>query len=356
MHRVSIGVLVVTYLLVMAFFAFRPFRPIPGLQYAPASLTWSDGSIHVQRNAALEDRQNSTRVRDALMKSGRMSLEIALQTDSIRQLGPAIIAAFSRDAKNRNFELGQEGNGLEFRLRTIHTGNSGMPAVLEVPGVLDSSRRQHLVITYDGEVSRMFVDGQLRGQSFSLKGGFGNWDRNLALVFGDEPAGGDGWAGRIWKIAIYDGALDKDEVIRLQSGDAVPGAVLVHDFGGTEGVLPEGLARLRYRNLFITTDAAAYNLVDCLFNIVGFVPLGVFTYLILPLRLERRKVLAGIAAPALVGLAASGTIEFLQRFILLRVPCMPDLVYNLSGTLIGGLLGWLAFSAFKNNPIKRSHP
>ena len=215
-----------------------------------------------------------------------------------------------------------------------------------MPQVFDENRAQHVVLTYDGAMTRLYLDGQPRAETDGMKGGFGNWGHDHALTFGDEPPGGDAWSGLVWRVSIHDRALGGEEVQRLYRGEAVPKPLLRHDFAADEGKLPDGLKKLRYRNLFLTTDPSSYQLGDCLFNVLGFVPLGVMVYLLLPVRLERRKILAVILVPLLVGLAASGTIEWLQSYVFRRVPCLLDLIYNSTGTLLGGLLAWLVFSTF----------
>ncbi len=352
-----IGILAGLYLLVMVYFAFRPFRPIRGLQYAPADLAFADGAVHVQRDAALEDRRGGKHIREALMQTGQLSIEACLQTDSLKQVGAANIFGYARGNMNRNFSLGQEGNALDFRLRTTRTDHGGLRGRLIVPQSLDTNRVQHVVVTYDGDYTALYVDGILRAESDELNGGFKNWGRDQVLLLGDLPPGGDGWAGHIWRVALYDRTLTAGEAKRLAQDEEVPGAVLAYDFDAVtrkSGLRSMGLRPLHYRNLFVMHDEIACNLDDCFFNIAGFIPLGIFVYLLLPERLEQRRLLAAVVIPLLFGGAASLTIECLQRYIMNRVPCAPDLVYNLTGALIGGLLGWLAMSNFKNKTTNGS--
>lgn len=354
-RRIVIGALAAAYLVAMAGFAFRPFRPISGTGYVPAMLEWKDGAVHVQRDASLEDRRNVSRIRDALVESGQISLAVVLKTDSFEQPDPALIFGLSRDYLTRNFSLDQDGNAIELRLRTTETDHNGMRSSLLVPNILDPKRKQHLVVTYDGSVTRLYVDGGLRSESDRLRGDFSNWGRNHALVIGDEPNGGYAWSGCIWHLSVYGRALGADEVEVLCNGGVAPDALASYDFANASGYgkkLPRGLEPLRYRNLFVSTDAAAYDLDDCLFNIVGFVPLGIFVYLMLPMRVEQRKIIAVIVLPMATGLAAGATIELLQRYIATRVPCAPDILYNVTGALLGGLLGWLAFSTFEDKSVK----
>jgi len=350
-HRTLITMLIVIYLLVLAYFAFRPFRWLP----SPASYSMSavsDGmAVHVLPGLALEvDRRDTVRMRSVLMKSGRLSLEVMIRPDAVSQSGPARIVTFSRDKLYRNFTLAQEGNALSVRLRTTETDPNALLSTLVVPGIFESTNQmQHLVVTYDGARLQLFQEGKLRAESNGLRGDFANWGRNHALLIGDEPNGGLAWSGSVERLAIFDRALTAEEVSELQRGNAVPGVVLSRDFHRSENStagMPAGIRRLKFRNLFISTDPSAYSLSDCIFNVTGFVPLGILVYMLLPLGIEGRKVLAVIILPIIVGLLFSVFIEWMQRSIPGRVPCALDLAYNMTGTLLGSLLAWLAFSTF----------
>jgi hypothetical protein len=73
--------------------------------------------------------------------------------------------SFSADQFNRNFDLGQEGARLVFRVRTFITGLNGMYPHVETSPVLVAQRPILVVATFDGAVSRVYVDGQAQGRS-----------------------------------------------------------------------------------------------------------------------------------------------------------------------------------------------
>lgn len=357
MYRTLTGIMIIVYLLVVAYFAFRPFQRIVVPFSHSTSAAWVGGAVHVEPGMALEViRRDTVQMRKALATSGRMSLEVVLRTDSLRQAGPARIISFSRDKMYRNFTLAQEGNALVFRLRTTETDPNALLSSLIVPGVFDFTNQfQHLVVTYDGARLQLFQDGQPRTESGDLQGDFSDWGNNHALLIGDEPNGGKAWSGSIDRFTIFDRALTAADISELQLGHAVPGAILSRDFRILENSssdMPSGIQRLKFRNLFVITDPSAYTLGDCIFNVAGFVPLGIIVYMLLPLPIERRKVLAVIILPIIVGLLFSVFIEWAQRSIPGRVPCAVDLVYNLTGTLLGSLLAWLAFSTLELSWMK----
>ncbi|HUG25216.1 VanZ family protein [Piscinibacter sp.] len=80
------------------------------------------------------------------------------------QNGPARIVSNSADPFNRNFDLGQDGQRLVFRVRTTITGLNGMaPYTASVP-VLEAARPVRVAATFDGAVARIHVDGQARAR------------------------------------------------------------------------------------------------------------------------------------------------------------------------------------------------
>lgn len=325
------------YLLVLGYYGLRPFQPIPGLVHHVHEGTGQDGRHERQ---AFEVRDLSGQLNEQLMGSGRLTVEVVLQTATLNQSGPACILVLGRDTVHRNFMLGQNGNGLEFRLRTTETDQGGMMPSLLVSGVFETNRLQHIVVTYDGSRVRLYVDGEARPEQVRLSGSFSNWDNKQLLTMGDEVAGWRPWYGTVDRFAIFDRALSAAEVKALHDGDDIGGSICSHDrsAGGGKSVRP-----LRYRNLFVFSDQE-FDLLDCLANILGFVPVAAVTWVCIPERRRRRGVVMVVLIPFVIGMTISGTIELSQRYIAARVPSLLDLMYNGSGTLIGGLLLWYVLS------------
>ncbi len=80
------------------------------------------------------------------------------------QRGPARIVSFSVDTQQRNFDLGQEGRRLVFRVRTPVSGRNGSRQQVETTSVLRAGDPATIVATYDGRVARVYVDGRLCGR------------------------------------------------------------------------------------------------------------------------------------------------------------------------------------------------
>ena len=101
---------------------------------------------------------------DALVKRGTMTLVAWVQTNSLEQFDSARIVTFSRDQYNRNFTLGQEGGRMVFRLRTPATGPNGFDPPLRTSEVLKIGKPLFVAATYDGKISKLYLDGKLVGR------------------------------------------------------------------------------------------------------------------------------------------------------------------------------------------------
>jgi hypothetical protein len=81
-------------------------------------------------------------------------------TADTRQDGPARFVSFSRDPYHRNFDVGQEGRRIRFRVRTPATGVNG-DIYAETRDVLEAQRPTTIVASYDGDIARIYVAGRL---------------------------------------------------------------------------------------------------------------------------------------------------------------------------------------------------
>lgn len=107
----------------------------------------------------------SRRFFDSATTRNGFTLIAKVTTANAHQNGPARLMSFSADQFNRNFDLGQEGARLVFRVRTFITGLNGMYPHVETSPVLVAQRPILVVATFDGAVSRVYVDGQAQGRS-----------------------------------------------------------------------------------------------------------------------------------------------------------------------------------------------
>ncbi|MDZ8117734.1 VanZ family protein [Pontiella agarivorans] len=310
--------LLISYLSGLVFFAFKPFRLIPGLQYS-------------SRNSALEDRRAAVLFREHLREVDELSLLIQLKPGNVMQAGPARIVTYSRDILHQNFMVGQAGRDLVFRLRTTTTDHNGMNPHLVVPGIFTAGKQLCLVLTYDGAVSRLFVDGEFYSESPFNGGTFDNWGRNHMFAIGDEIPGGRPWTGEVARVAVYNRVLTAEEIGDAIGGEFPESSVYAYCEKG------RALKSLRYRNLFVSHDSV-YNGHDVIANIAGFIPLAFLFFFSFPVSIQKHRALSVFSLPLFAGALISAFFEFSQRFVEGRVPCLTDLAYNVLGTIIGCIL------------------
>ncbi len=113
----------------------------------------------------LKSSRPATNVVTAARMSGQMSLETWLQTASLDQSGPGRIITFSANQDERNFTLGQEGRKVVFRVRTPLTGPNGSRICLISRPLLSQKAPQHLVVTFNRGIMRLYIDGRSSGDA-----------------------------------------------------------------------------------------------------------------------------------------------------------------------------------------------
>jgi hypothetical protein len=103
----------------------------------------------------------SERVHQRLTGTGKMSLLAWFRVIDLEQDDLERIITYSRDPFHRNFSLGQDGGAVVFRLRTPATGSNGTFPETRTTEILEPGGSFFVAATYDGFVSRVFVDGEL---------------------------------------------------------------------------------------------------------------------------------------------------------------------------------------------------
>lgn len=154
----------------------------------------------------------ATPVMDAVGASGQITIEAWVTPAAPDLTGPARIVGISRGTGERNFTLGQQGDAYALRLRTSNTDQQGMPQLSSGDGTLRPGELQHVVVTYDGAVTMIYIDGELVLDSYGRTGSFENWDESMLLAVGNETTGDRPWAGSVHLVAIYSTALSPQQI------------------------------------------------------------------------------------------------------------------------------------------------
>jgi fibronectin type 3 domain-containing protein len=152
----------------------------------------------------------ASKVINALRNSNSSSFEIWFKPANTSQGGPSRLIALAKDPYQRNFLLGQEGKNVHARLR--HNGKSGDKPHLITSNAPLSTRRTHLVHTYDGNVERLYINGVLQSAKVTRTGAYSGWYTNHLLSIGNESTNNRPFAGTVELVAIYNRALVGSEV------------------------------------------------------------------------------------------------------------------------------------------------
>ena len=112
-----------------------------------------------QRGQPLLDEDDTQRFFASLVGAGKFTVLIWCRPANVDQTGPARILTYSLNAIRRNFTLGQEGRSIAFRVRTLVAGLNGNSVDVHSRPLLQANEDVLLAASYDGEVSRLIVNG-----------------------------------------------------------------------------------------------------------------------------------------------------------------------------------------------------
>lgn len=95
---------------------------------------------------------------ERLAASSQFTLMSSVATADFEQEGPARIISISAGPFYRNLTLGQEGQSLIVRVRTLQAGLNGTLPELKIPNFFVDQEPHIVVVTYDGLVLSVYVD------------------------------------------------------------------------------------------------------------------------------------------------------------------------------------------------------
>lgn len=187
-------------------------RPTNKYKFSHEGKNRLDGSIlHLSKGRTLIEGANQ-QLLEACKKTDELSLFLHMETQNLKQSGPARILSFSLNSVKRNFTIGQDNENLVLRLRTTKTGENGSnPEV--VLSKLEPGQKKKIVITYRPGQLEAYIDGK----SVTIQkvdGDFSNWEE-CSLVLGNEWKDERPWEGRIHQFSIYSSVLQSKDALAL---------------------------------------------------------------------------------------------------------------------------------------------
>lgn len=169
-------------------------------------LVWQASHVHgeasEQQTAGtvrwLETSTPATRLSTRIATTSEFSVLVALHPAATPQSGPARIITLSKDVSNRNLTIGQEGDALVIRLRTLGTGNNGLRPEFRVPGIFIDTAPHRIAVTYSSSILRVYVDSLERVYTARLA-------PEIAVVSKLIPINNWHVAMRASSLAVYSG-------------------------------------------------------------------------------------------------------------------------------------------------------
>jgi VanZ family protein len=278
------------------------------------------------------------------------TLEVWLQPEHTRASNTFL--SFYTPENPLQFSLHQYLSYLILERRTSSSQHKA--SVIGIDSVFDQNKPVFITITSGVQETTMYANGKLvrTFPGFRLRKDFTG-----QMLISNSPLEADGWTGQLRGLAIYYRELIPAQVIRHYETWTTQGAP---EMLGNEGlnalyVFNEHAGRVVHNSvrpgidLYIPERFSLLHQVflkpfwreyksgwdyyrDVLMNVLGFVPLGFFSYAYW--RLARP-----IKSPALVtmilGLAISLTIEIGQSYLPTRSSGTTDLITNTFGTFLG---------------------
>lgn len=139
------------------------------------------------------------------------------KTSKYKTKRPARIVTLSESKDSRNFTLGQGlWNSLpaelyNVRLRTTATTGNGITS-LSSPSYSLTTDLTHVVYTRNASgTANLYING-VEMTSRVVSGELSNWNENYHLALANEITGNRAWLGELYLAAIYDRALEMEEV------------------------------------------------------------------------------------------------------------------------------------------------
>ena len=184
----------------------------------PSAVSWLPGQgLKVTGSTMISSGTEIPGLLQELSSTGEVTLETWIKPSEIEQSGPARIVTLSADDENRAVTLGQTGDATGYdyniRLNTTSVSANGLPECTTTDKYQEVEL-QHVIYTRDKDGNeKIYINGTER-YTGSRTGDFTSWGTKYQLALANELTGNRQWKGTFFLVALYNRALNRDEVLR----------------------------------------------------------------------------------------------------------------------------------------------
>ncbi len=312
------------------------------------------------KNAIRFGRHGTVLSSGGLQLAGGGPASVELWVEPAKTWATGSIFTIYNVSEKRQFRLEQDYTDLVLRLGDGRTEDNWQAFRI---GNVFRNRRAFLTVTSDGHVTLVYIDGHLSGRSHNFK--FSGSDLSGQIILANSPFRDHSWKGEIKGLAVYGSALGAAQVQQHYRNWTERGEPMSENSDQTRAlfffgehldhIIPNavpGQTDLEVPARFLVVDHLRFEsplseyrseptyLKNALFNIAGFIPLGlILSFYLASVRQIKRATLLTVLAGAAVSIA----IEYCQSFLPSRYSGCTDLFTNTLGTWIGAMLQkWIA--------------
>jgi hypothetical protein len=289
----------------------------------PAAVTWvAGGGLTVNSETVIASPGAASRLYDACLALGDVTLEAWVQPSAASQNGPAAILSMATDHTARNFTLGQglpapDSAALyNARLRGTGTSSNGEPALVSADGSATTAL-QHVVYSRQGSgTASLYINGALVASGIH-EGLLNVWNSTSRLSLANEVVGGRPWRGKLSLAAVYNRALTSDEVSRNYQVGVSPPTPQTSKILGWQAVVNRGDLDPEYVGL----TATPY--LECRQGALNTIYI-VLSQPVNPATVSKASVkVTGTRGGDLSSLVGSVTLDANRRILIVQMTSMP---------------------------------
>lgn len=182
-------------------------------------IAWlEDGGLQLDRDTRIVSSAAATKIAAAVAATDEVTLSVLFQPRRNSQSNNARIVSYSKDNWDINMGLAHDDRNYLSRVRTTQTSAAAAPSIESPDNSLSNSILQHVVVTYDAKHVKMWRNGVLEVSEVRT-GDLDNWDRTMRLAMGNEVEDDHPWQGTLYRVSIYDRALNAFQVEDVFRGE-----------------------------------------------------------------------------------------------------------------------------------------